>query len=262
MKGSGSIIRTVAGMSVLGIILVCLAISLGASRSSRGKTLCEKTEVSILDSAESRFISEQDVLEYIAGGYGKTEGIPVGDIDLKKIEDILDGQSAVLKSEAYCTKDGVLHVGITQRKPVMRLQKGSEGFYADSEGYIFPMKHGRSSYVVVIDGAIPLKLDKTCRGLASSEKERQWMRQMTELVKYMDSDKVWKENIVQIHVQGNGDLVLIPREGQEKFIFGKPTAVAEKFTLMECYYTSIAPARGKDKYRTVDVRYDGQIICR
>ena len=103
------------------------------------------------------------------------------------------------------------------------------------------------SYVVVIDGAIPLKLDKTCRGLASTEKERQWMRQMTELVKYMDSDKVWKENIVHIHVQGNGDLVLIPREGQEKFIFGKPTAVAEKFTLMECYYTSIAPARGKDK---------------
>lgn len=262
MNGTGRIIRAALALSVLGIILVCLAVSLGASRSARNRTLCSDTRVDILDSTESRFVSGKDVLEYIAEGYGKTEGVPIGDIDLKKIENVLDGQSAVLKSQAYCTKDGVLHIGITQRKPVMRLQKGTLGFYADREGYIFPMKPGRSSYVAVIDGSIPVSLGNTCRGLAGTEKERQWISRMTELVSYMHEKKVWEENIVQIHVQENGDLVLIPREGKEKFVFGKPSRIEEKFTLMECYYTSIVPARGKDRYTTVDVRFDGQIICR
>ena len=38
--------------------------------------------------------------------------------------------------------------------------------------------------------------------------------------------------------------------------------IIEKFSLMDCYYTGIVPARGKDYYRTVDLRYEGQIICR
>ena len=74
-------------------------------------------------------VLHQDILEYLDKGYGKTEGIPVNDLDLKEIEAVLDSQSAVLKSEAYCTKDGVLHIDVTQRKPLMRFQKGTKGFY-------------------------------------------------------------------------------------------------------------------------------------
>ena len=236
MNSSGKIIRTILSLSALGIILVCLAVSWGISRSARSGTLCSGIEVSITDSTESRFVSGKDILEYISEDYGKTEGIPVENLDLDRMEQMLDSRSAVLKSEAYCTKDGTLHILITQRKPVMRLQKGSEGFYVDREGYIFPIRPGRSGYVVVIDGNIPLELDKTTRGKA--------------------------DNIVQIHVRENGDLVLIPREGKEKFIFGKPDRIAEKFALMDCYYTNIVPARGNDRYRTVDVRYDRQIICK
>ena len=233
MNSSGKIIRTILSLSALGIILVCLAVSWGISRSARSGTLCSGIEVSITDSTESRFVSGKDILEYISEDYGKTEGIPVENLDLDRMEQMLDSRSAVLKSEAYCTKDGTLHILITQRKPVMRLQKGSEGFYVDREGYIFPIRPGRSGYVVVIDGNIPLELDKTTRGKAASEKERLWLEQLTGLVGYMDGHRIWEDNIVQIHVRENGDLVLIPREGKEKFIFGKPDRIAEKFALMD-----------------------------
>ena len=262
MNSSGKIIRTILSLSALGIILVCLTVSWGISRQARTGTLCSGIEVSITDSTESRFVSGKDILEYISEDYGKTEGIPVENLDLDRMEQMLDSRSAVLKSEAYCTKDGTLHILITQRKPVMRLQKGSEGFYVDREGYIFPIRPGRSGYVVVIDGNIPLELDKTTRGKAASEKERLWLEQLTGLVGYMDGHRIWEDNIVQIHVRENGDLVLIPREGKEKFIFGKPDRIAEKFALMDCYYTNIVPARGNDRYRTVDIRYDRQIICK
>lgn len=262
MDRQTEIIRTFLSIGVLGIILVCLTASFGVSSASRNKVVCSDVSVIVRDSAHSRFVTEDDVLEYLEKGYGKTGGIPVNNLDLKEIESILDSQSAVLKSEAYCTGDGVLHIDITQRKPLMRFQKGSEGFYADAHGYIFPMKTGKSSYVTVIDGEIPLKLGDAGRGKATSGKERLWLEHMTGLVEYMAESKVWENNIVQIHVEKNGDLVMIPREGKERFIFGKPTDVERKFALMDCYYTGIIPARGKDYYRTVDLRYEGQIICR
>ena len=262
MNKPGKIVRTALSLAALGLILVCLALALGVSSASRNKTVCSGLTIEIRDSSKSRFVSRDDIREYLEKGYGKTAGVPVNNLDLKKIETILDSQSAVLKSEAYCTNDGMLHIDIVQRTPIMRFQKGREGFYADAHGYIFPMKTGKSSYVVVVDGEIPLRLDGTDRGKSTSGKERIWLEQMTALVKYMSEHKVWENNIVQIHVEKNGDLVLIPREGKERFLFGKPGDAEGKFEKLECYYTGIVPLKGKDFYRTVDLRYNGQIICK
>ena len=128
MRNGRNIAGTILGTAAVAVILVCLCVSAGISKAKRAKTLCSGTEVEIADSAENRFVSEADILEYMEKDYGKTEGIPIEDIDLKKMEDILDSQSAVLKSEAYCTKDGILHVKITQRIPVMRFQKNGRQF--------------------------------------------------------------------------------------------------------------------------------------
>lgn len=262
MNGKGNITGTVLGAGVMTLIIVCLCVSAGVSRAKRAVTLCTDTEIRIADSSENKFVCREDIAGYISAGYGRTEGIPIGDIDLKKIESVLDSQSAVLKSEAYCTKDGTLHVDISQRVPVMRFQKGAASFYADADGYVFPLKDGKSSHVIVIDGYIPLKTAGSGKGQAVSGREREWIERMTDMVLYMEKHKVWDRNIVQIHVQQNGDLILIPREGKEKFIFGKPSGIEEKFRLMESYYTGIVPAMGKDRYRSVDVRYRGQIICK
>jgi hypothetical protein len=66
----------------------------------------------------------------------------------------------------------------------------------------------------------------------------------------------------QIHVDGKRDLVLIPREGDEKFLFGQPEDIEDKFRKMEKYYTHIIPAKGEGAYKTVDLKYRGQIVCR
>ena len=53
----------------------------------------------------------------------------------------------------------------------------------------------------------------------------------------------------------------VPREGAERFIFGTPTDIEAKFGRIRTYYESIAPSR-ETPYKTVDVRFDSQIICR
>ena len=84
----------------------------------------------------------------------------------------------------------------------------------------------------------------------------------TELVNFLENSSLWKEKFVQIRIDDKGDITLIPREGRERFIIGQPYEIEDKARKMEMYYTHIVPEKGEKKYRTVDLRFKGQIVCR
>ena len=243
-------------------IMFCIACSFVAGKSFRRTLECERLEVCILDSMENSFVSKADVRKFLDKEYGQYIGLPLDSLDLVKIEKIVDGRSAVMKSQAYVTKDGTLHVDVTQRRPVVRFQKKDGGFYADAEGYIFPLQSSYASHVQVIDGKIPLAANSGYKGGISDPQEKEWFGDMMRLVNYIENSKVWKGKIVQIHIADNGDIALIPRQGDEIFILGKADRLEEKFMKMEKYYKVIIPEKGSEAYKTIDLRYRGQIVCR
>ena len=85
---------------------------------------------------------------------------------------------------------------------------------------------------------------------------------MIDLVNYMENSRTWKDKIVQITVCDGGELIMVPREGTERFHFGQPDEIQEKFRKMEKYYTAVVPAKGEKEYSVVNLEYDGQIVCR
>ena len=94
------------------------------------------------------------------------------------------------------------------------------------------------------------------------KKGREWMNGMIGLLKYIEGNRTWREAIVQITSAADGSLTLVPAEGDEVFLFGYPEHWKEKFKKIEKYYEYIAPRENGKKYKTVNVRYKGQIICR
>ena len=244
------------------VIAVCICCSFMAGRQLRSTYTCQGLEVTIKDSLENSFVSAADVKAYLDREYGIYKGIPLDSLDMIRIESIVDGRSAVKKSQAYVTRDGILHIDVTQRKPVVRFQKAGGGFYADKEGYIFPLQKSYASHVQIIDGNIPLAANSGYKGELQNDREKKWFKDMMELINFMEDSRTWKDKIVQIHVNGNRDLILIPREGNEHINFGQPDNIEEKFAKLEKYYTSIIPAQGNGRYTKVDLRYRGQIVCR
>lgn len=242
-------------------LAACIIVAFTAGASSRKSIRCTGLEVVILDSMQNSFVSRADVKGYLDREYGRYVGTVIDSIDLTAVEEIIDGRSAVLKSQAYVTRNGILHVDVTQRKPVVRFQKKDGGFYADAEGYIFPLQRTYSSHVQVIDGNIPLAANSGYKGAISDPQEKAWFENMMRVVNFIESDRTWKDKIVQISVDEGMNLILIPREGNERFLFGQPTDIGDKFRKMEKYYTHIIPAKGEGYYRTVDLKYKGQIVC-
>lgn len=244
------------------VILGCMVAAYIAGQQSRGPIICKGIRIEVLDSTINSFVTVSDVRIYLDKSCGKLIGQPIDSIDLVKVEKVVDSRSAVLKSEAFVTRDSMLNITVTQRKPVVRFQKKDGGFYADAEGYIFPLQSSYASHVQIIDGAIPLAANSGYKGDIENPDEKAWFKRIMSVVNYMEGSKVWKGKIVQIHVQENGELILIPREGNEKFLFGQPGSIEEKFSKMERYYTTIIPEKGSNRYKSVDVRFADQIVCK
>lgn len=253
--------RTVDMIFALATLAAAVAILLPATASysrSRHIVTCNALETVIVDSMERKFVSKADV-EHFLKDYGPWRGQRLEDMDLEKMEDILDGKGAILESNAWTGDDGVLHLEISQRAPVIRFQADGQGWYADASGFLFPLQERFPVRVPVVDGKLPLTLTPGFKGFPADETELEWLQRMAALSAEMRG--FWSERIGQISVLDSGELVMIPRQGGESFLFGTPTSVKDKFKRMKLYYECIAPSREKP-YKSVDLRFDGQIVCR
>lgn len=246
------------------ILLLLAAVVIGfvhkLQKNNEEKLTCQGLDIEIVE--PWHFVEECDIKEYVQKGYGDCIGKSLDSLRLSGMEKLLDGKSAVLKSQVWNTPDGILHIKVTQRKPVIRFQKGEQGFYSDDRGCLFPLQKGYTAQVPIIDGNVPVKIDANHKGPAKSEKEREWIGTCLEMVNAMCESKIWSENIAQISVDDNGDIIMVPRQGKEIFIFGGASNAKDKFERLGKYYSHIVPAKGKDYYKSVNVKYKHQIICR
>ena len=240
----------IAAVSIVVIFAGLLIVYHSAGARHRETLTCTGVNICITDSALNSFISSADVKKYLDTEYGAYIGSCIDSIDLHAIEKVLGGKTAVLNSEAFITKDGMLNIDIEQRKPALRFIGKTGGFYADANGETFPLQKTYASYVPVIDGCIP------------SEKDSLRIRKLVRFVNHLEESQRWKNKFVQMYSDSTGNLTLIPREGQEKFLFGQPEEIEKKLRRLEMYYGYIVPEKGEKTYRSVDLRYNDQIICK
>lgn len=217
-------------------------------RQASGADSCKGIAVSI--EGPWAFVSQDDIRLCLNEKFGQTQGVLLDSISLHRIESFLDGRRIVEKSQVWLTPDDSLHVLIEQRKPVVRFQKGAHGLYADRNGFIFPLQHRCTAQVPIIDGYLP-----------KDGEDELFVKDLLDLSAYMEESGIWARDIAQISVDAHGEILMVPREGREIFIFGKPSNAEEKFKKMERYYTHIVPFKGPGYYSKVNLKYKDQIIC-
>lgn len=243
--------------AAVSVAAVCALYASGARRQTA--LVCRGVEVTVRDSSVNRFVSGDDVKRILSAGYGSLDGVFADSLDLGAMESLVESKSVIRNCEAYLTKDGTLNLEITQRTPAVRFQNPSNGWYADEDGFVFPLQRNHTPMVPVVDGDFPVSVERGFKGPVENPEQREWLMKVVGMVGYMDGNG-WENRISQIHVFGNGEILLIPTEGGERFLFGQPVKIREKFGKMEKYYRMIRPL--KKDYGEVDLRFDGQIVCR
>lgn len=229
--------------------------------SNMPKQLCKEINVTLLDSLQNRFVGKGEVVDIISGFMGECRGKAVGEIDLLLIEKLLNQRSAIKQSQASITREGTLNIEITQRKPVLRIQTENGGFYVDESEYVFPLVPTFTSYVPIVSGHLPFKLNADHRGYVV-DGNGNWLEGILELGNFLTHDPFWNAQIEQIYIEEGGDIILCPRVGDHKIVFGDVKDMETKFNKLYTFYRNVIPAEGWDKYSTVNLKYRNQIVCK
>lgn len=229
---------------------VGMSLLLHSSREKYAIMDCNRLELSFTDSL--KFVSESDIKKFLEKNYGVYVGQRLDSIKLERIEQMIESRNVVLNSEAWVTADGILHIRIAQRAPILRFMNGQQGYYMDAEGYVFPLHKTFTADVPVIEGNVP-PMDK---------QDDKWKESMIELREFLDDNEDYAIMIEKMSISGSGDLVINTGRGDETFILGEVKDLKEKFGRIEKYYAYIVPQAEDKKYKTVILKYKNQIICR
>jgi len=222
----------------------------------RKQARCRQVEVILLDSLQSSIVDKKEMQSLLAR---QSIGKPIDSIDLCKLEKQIGELGEVVTAQVYTADDRTVAVQITQRKPVVRIENGQGRWYADPEGYLFPVR--KPADVPVVTGQIPFQLENAYKGFAPQQK-RGWTSGIVELARYIDSKPVLRSEIAQLDIASNGDIVLYTRKPGPSIIFGDSADYVTKFQKLEAWWRNIEPQLDPKKhYKTINLKYNQQIIC-
>lgn len=243
--------RHIVDMVLTAVFITVTALLLSGTKHSRGMKTCTGLEVELRDSLH--FVAPEDIERFLKHRYGDYVGQRLDSIKLDRIEKMLESRSVVLKSEAWTTDDGILHVGITQRAPVLRFSRGDRGFYVDGDGFVFPLHSSYTADVPVVGGDVPP---------VEKGGYEDWIREMIGLTRMLERSKTWNGRMDGLTVKGDREIIMTLKGRPEQFLLGEPVDLEAKLGRIEKYLTRILPEKGDGYYRTVNVKYNKQIICR
>jgi cell division protein FtsQ len=236
------------------------------SARKQSQMLFRSLNINIDRSNEIYFIDEEDIRQQLRDRGDSVIGQAMGKIDCAELENLINNNPAVLKSEVYKSIDGELNIEIKQRKPIVRIfNNKNEGYYLDEKGKMLPLSQKFTSRVLVANGNIFESYDKFYYFDFSKTIQEDSIMKYTRLDElyllssFINNDPFWRSQIEQVYV--DKDFELIPKVGNHVIILGDTKDLKEKFDKLFVFYKEALPKSGWNKYSTINLKYKNQVIC-
>ncbi|MDR3184463.1 MAG: hypothetical protein LBT49_03560 [Prevotellaceae bacterium] len=247
-------------LATCALFVAYLTVSAGFVASRQQAAVCHSVQIRVCDSMVSHFVSPAAVSNILSRDAGKTIGEYLSQLNAYKLEQLLNRQSVIKRTEVFSSIDGVLHVDVYQRRPVVRLHTPAHKFYIDETGFIFPLSGVYTSFVPVVTGVVPARIAAGYRGLIP-EREN-FLKQLHALALFIDGHEFWRTQIAQVHVRSASEIDLTPYEGREVIHLGALNGFEYKLNKLMAFYRNAYPAGAESPYSGIDLRFGNQVICK
>ncbi|MBK9581622.1 MAG: hypothetical protein IPO48_06885 [Saprospiraceae bacterium] len=239
----------IAGISAL------LFFSIMRKSNAEVKTLV--VEIEKINDGE-QLISEKEIKQILQLAAGKTiTKANIKTLNLRKLEAKLNKDKRIQRADLYFDSKNRLHAHIIQKKPIMRVieEEGGE-YYLDENGKQVPVTRGSAVRVPLVTGI------RDTFSLVKTKSDRpSKLKQVFDIMKYVAKDPFLTALIEQAHVEHDsiGDIVLIPKLGREKLIFGDASDIQAKFDNLKIFYRDGMPKLGWSRYKSLNLKYSHQV---
>jgi cell division protein FtsQ len=239
---------------------------LGFVYENRQKVICNKVNISISDEDMNKFLGKEDIFKVLDKYKLKMIGMPIDSINTFLAEELINKSRAVRTTSAYITIDGKLNIEVEQRRPILRVTNQKlQNYYLDETGQLLPMLKQYASYTLIANGYISEPFDVTVeRNIFPSRKDTIIMPNIIydlyRVSKFISNDDFWRSQIVQLYVNNNREIELVPRVGSQTIIFGQSDDLDNKFRKLKAMYRAFNEI-GWNQYKTINLKFKDQVIC-
>jgi len=241
-------------IGLLGILLIISAVE----RKGENRVKDVLVDVEPLPDG-SILIKKEDVFLAIDRSFGyPLNSVPLIEVDMERLERILEEDPFVLDAETYIDAKNQLAIQIVQREPVIRvIDNNGLNYFLDNTGVKMKTSPHASPHVLVFTGNIP----PYSTDFITSEKPH-LLRELFYLGKMIRADEFFEPMIEQIHVGNQNEVTLVPKIGGQKIFFGRLRMEEDKLRRLKIFYEEATPYEGWRKYRSLDLRYEGQVVAK
>lgn len=244
------------GYACLGLIaLAGIGMLMGLVKKKDTAQACVSMKV-VVEGKET-FIDQHDISDLVNSQFGEIIGRPLNQIPIDEMERALMDLPYVSAAEIFTDMDGVLQIVVQQREVLLRIiNHAGKEYYIDTKGAKIPVTLKYVPHVLVANGHIREGYEK-----ALDTVQTKLVKDLISIVEHVKGDPLWSNQIVQLYVDQQRDIEIIPRIGTQPLVIGTADKLSEKLDRLEIFYKKILPKVGADAYEKVNVKYDGQIIC-
>ncbi len=247
--------------------VIALVIILTSVRKKYRNTICGSVKITVLDSTEAKYLTQSTVLSYLIKNYDTAiEGNYFKNIDIRKIEHIINNNYYVKSAQVFRNGNDILEIKLTQRKPFIRVfDKENTSYYIDNIGNLLPISKNYASYVSIYSGNITHFDSLFANGVVYNINDEMFdttiLPTVYKLAKKIEQNDFMLALTDQVYVLPNNEFEIIPKLGSYKILLGTIDSCETKFQNLSAFYQQAAPKVGWDKYSIINLKYLNQVIC-
>ena len=240
----------------IGAAVVVVLLIIAFTEHERADFAVQDISVRIENTNNNHFLDEADVLGLMNLNATNIRGARTADLDLRAIEQKIMRDPFIKDAELYTDLKGNLVARVELRRPVARIIRndGPDGYIAD-DGTVMPVSDKFTARVMLVGGPFVRKLLQQ-RNLNQSPEGTELLK----LINVLRTDEFWSAQIAELDIDSKGRITMLPQVGDERIEFGTPGNEEAKLRKLMIYYKEILPKTGWNKFRRVNLEYEGQII--
>lgn len=230
------------------------------NKSTEASTICTKVDINIEDENENGFLKTAEVKSLLEKRHLYPLKKHLDEINIREIENELTRTAFVKTAQCYVTREGHVHITLTQRTPIIRVKASNgEDYYIDDNGGIMPNSQYTSD-MIIVTGNISRKY--ACSYISI-------------VARCIMDDDLWHNQIEQLNMLPDKTIEIVPRVGDHIINIGMlpnhddevkrkelvEDYVKNQFQRLELFYKHGLSQAGWNKYSYISLEYSNQVIC-
>ncbi len=209
---------------------------------------CASLEITISDRDERMYLSEKELCDLLRADDLYPVGRKQDLVSLHRMEQTVRQHPMVRTAECYMTPRREVRIKLTQRVPLLLVQKPGELYFIDTDRKVMPYRETVKDKVLRVSGTVSAQTAST---------------HLADFALWLRDNTYWRSRIWHVQVEKPNSYYLYLRgEHMPRIVLGSMYGYERKLNKLRTFMDNIPQEVQEKNYQELDIRFRGQVIGR